>query len=89
MPLENPLVFYPRYAWESLTKYAELARLYLQYRGILKRVQRDRTPFTDIAMTPVQDAEFDELDIYNATKASQFAVVKLRRHKATRALTDV
>jgi radical SAM superfamily enzyme YgiQ (UPF0313 family) len=88
MPLENPFAFYPRYAWETLTKHAGLARLYLQYRRILKRVQRDGTPFTDIAMTPVQDGEFDELDIYNATKASQFAVVKLRRHKAMRALTD-
>jgi hypothetical protein len=37
--------------------YAGLAELYWQYRTIVKRVQRDGTPFTDIAMTPVQDGE--------------------------------
>ena len=88
MPLENRFAFYPRYAWEIVSKHVGLARLYWQYRRILKRVERDRAPYTDIAMTPVQDSEFDELDLYTATKASQFAVVKLRRHKATRALTD-
>jgi hypothetical protein len=35
----------------------------------------------DVAMTPVQDAEFDLLDMYTTTQASKGAVMKLRRYK--------
>jgi hypothetical protein len=38
-------------------------------------------------MTPVQDSEFDTLDMYTATPASRVAVTKQRRHKGARTLT--
>jgi len=84
MPLENPLVFYPCYAWEILSKYAQFLRMTLQYRRILRRVQHDPAAmdYSDIAMSPVQENELDKLEIYTATSAAQAAVDKVRRRRA-------
>ena len=35
----------------------------------------------DPAMTPVQDSEFEQMQMYTATPAAKFAVEKLRRRK--------
>ena len=44
-------------------------------------------PYTDVAMTPVQDSEFEEMQMYTATPAAKFAVEKLRRRKAAQPAT--
>jgi radical SAM superfamily enzyme YgiQ (UPF0313 family) len=87
MPREGRLAFYPRYGWEILSKHVRLAWMYWQFRRILKSVERDCAPRNDLAMTPVQDSEFDTLDMYTATPASRVAVTKQRRHKGARTLT--
>ena len=88
MPLENPFVFYPRYAWEMVRKHLGFARMYWQYRRTLKRVTQESGPYMDVAMTPVQDAEFDQLDMYTTTQASKSAVMKLRRYKGMPVATE-
>lgn len=87
MPLQSAVSFYTRYAWEILSKHARFAALYWKYRRILKRVVSDSTAYTDLAMTPVQDGEFEQLEMYTATKATKFAVEKLRRHQRAHAVT--
>jgi radical SAM superfamily enzyme YgiQ (UPF0313 family) len=84
MALENPLVFYPRQAWEFAVKLLRFTRMYWQYRRILKRVEHDTGPYSDIASTPVQDEEFKQLELYKATPAAIVAVEKLQRRKASR-----
>ena len=61
--------------------------MYWQHRGILRRVLRDATPHVDVAMTPVQDSEFEEMQMYTETPAAKFAVDKLRRRKAAQHAT--
>ena len=41
MPLENPFVFYPRYWWNTFNKYSKFFRLFLQYKRILHRVEKE------------------------------------------------
>jgi radical SAM superfamily enzyme YgiQ (UPF0313 family) len=82
MPLENPLSFYPRYAWEMVSKHARGAVLYWRYLRILKRVERDTRRYTDIAMTPVQEDDFDALEMFTATQAAKTVVQQHRRKTA-------
>jgi radical SAM superfamily enzyme YgiQ (UPF0313 family) len=85
MPLESRSAFYARYAWEILSKHVRFAGMYWQYRRALRRAVSDRGPAVDIAMTPVQQAEFDTLEMYSATRGAKSAVEKRRRHSAARA----
>jgi radical SAM superfamily enzyme YgiQ (UPF0313 family) len=87
LPLEGRLGFYARYAAEVLSKHVRFARMYWQHSRILSRVKRDSTPYEDVAMTPVQDVEYEELQMYTATPSARFAVDKLRRRKAAHAVT--
>jgi radical SAM superfamily enzyme YgiQ (UPF0313 family) len=85
MPIESPLSFYPRHAWEVLSKHVRLAALYWRYWRILKRVERDTVSYDDVAMMPVQEDEFDELEIFTVTQAARSAVNKQLHRKATAA----
>jgi len=55
MPMENPLVFYPRYLWETLSKLAQYLLLMRRFKRIAAKV--DKEPATDkqmdLAMIPV------------------------------------
>jgi len=82
LPLEPPLVFHARYAWEILSKYARFLPIYLRYRRTLKRVKRDHRPYTDVAMTPVDAIEFERLELFQSTEAARAAAEKARRRKA-------
>jgi radical SAM superfamily enzyme YgiQ (UPF0313 family) len=84
MPLEGRLAFYGRYAWDILCKHIRFAGMYWQYRSTLRRVTRDATPFMDTAMTPVEEAEFQTLEIFSSTRGSKSVVEKLRRRSAAR-----
>jgi radical SAM superfamily enzyme YgiQ (UPF0313 family) len=85
MPLESPFTFYPRQAWAFAVKLVRFARLYWQYHRILKRVERDASAYSDVATTPVQDHELEELQLYTATPAARVAAEKIQRRKAAHA----
>jgi len=84
MPLENPFVFYAKFAWENVAKYARFVPIYLRYRRTLARVMKDSTPYTDTAMTPVQSGEYEELELFSATHGGKIAVEKLRKRAVAR-----
>ena len=63
------------------------ARDHLIARQLASRVERDAMPYTDVATTPVEDSEFEEMQMYTATPAARFAVEKLRRRKAAQPAT--
>ena len=81
LPLESPLVFYPRYAWELLSKQLRRHRLGRQYEAIRRRVEADpaRASYRDLALTPVTEAELGELEIFSATDSAKQAVAKAQR----------
>jgi radical SAM superfamily enzyme YgiQ (UPF0313 family) len=71
MPIENPVIFYPRYLWEIITKTARLLALKRRYERISSRVEADpnRHAYTDIALTPATDDDFDELEMFSSDAA--------------------
>jgi Radical SAM superfamily len=86
-PIENPLVFYPRYAFEIVAKHVRLARLYLRLRATAKRVMSDPKlrDYHDQALTPVVDSELDALDLFTQSAGAKSAVAKARKEEKARA----
>ena len=81
MPLESPLSFYPRHVWEVLSKHVRLAAMRWRFWRILKRVERDTGSYDDVAMMPVREEEFDELEMFTVTQAARSAVDKQLHRK--------
>ena len=55
LPLENPLVFYPRRVREVVTTHLRLARYYLFLHRLRKKVERDAAPYSDRALIAVDE----------------------------------
>jgi radical SAM superfamily enzyme YgiQ (UPF0313 family) len=78
-PIDNPLVFYPKLAWEFVTKYAGAYGLHRRYERILKQVLAEPIgAYADAAMEPVTEGEEQRLEIFTATTAAQQYVEKRR-----------
>jgi hypothetical protein len=54
LPRENPLVFYPRRVWEVADTHIRLAAFYWFLHRIRKQVERDKLPYIDPALLPVE-----------------------------------
>jgi len=57
LPRENPLVFYPRRVREVFETHVKLAGFYLYLHRIRRRVERDLNPYTDLALTALDDEQ--------------------------------
>jgi len=88
MPRENPLVFYPRYAAEIVSKVVRYGALYWRYHRILERVRRTPATGVDVAMQPVRDGDLDALELFTATAGARAAADKQRKRKAALAVAD-
>ncbi|HEY5207636.1 MAG TPA: radical SAM protein [Roseiarcus sp.] len=88
MGIENPLVFYPRYAWETISVFGGAARKLLKLWRFARSVQRDSNArnYTDEALRTSDD--FDNQEMYQLTEAARKAGAKAKRieeHKHARA----
>lgn len=54
MPIENPLIFYPRYVFETLSKFVRFGLLYWRFKRILKRVKK--TSPKPLTQEPLDDS---------------------------------
>jgi Radical SAM superfamily len=90
MRVENPLLFYPRYWGGTAIKLAKYAAVYWRARRTFNEVMNapDRWTYTDLAITPPQDDEFESLDLYHATSGGEAALARKRREDAIRVETD-
>jgi len=66
-PLENPLVFFPRRAWEAASTYSRLiayaGKVWLLYRRVKREQNEADTPYVDEAMRPLfETAGIETLD---------------------------
>jgi radical SAM superfamily enzyme YgiQ (UPF0313 family) len=87
LPRVSPLPFYVRQAAEALVKYARFGLYGLKTLRMRSRVERDpaaRT-YTDLAITPVVDAEGEALEMFELNSSSRAAVDKARRQAQRRA----
>jgi len=81
LPIENPLVFYPRYAAEILSKAWRYLKVYRECKAIYDEIiaAPDRLTYTDRAIEPVRDDEFETLDLYHDTRGGEAALARKRR----------
>ena len=86
MPKENPLVFYPRIVGEIFGKAWNYWSLYRQSKATLKQVLAapDRWTYTDIAIAPPQEDEFEAMELYHATTGGEAALARKRRDDSIR-----
>jgi len=86
LPRENPLLFYPCYAGETLIKMWRYWRVYKRFKSMLDEALAapDRWTYSDLAIAPPQADEFDALDLYHATSGGEAALARKRRDDAIR-----
>ncbi len=87
LPVESPLIFYPRRVWEALSTYIPFAGFALRLWIKCQQVKRDpaNKNYTDLALTPVTDHGEDEsLEMFAHTDAAQAAVAKAQKEAAAR-----
>jgi hypothetical protein len=84
--IESPLIFYPRYVWQTLRKAWGYLRVYRQLRTALNEALTapDRWTYSDIAIAPPQQNEFDRLSLYHETTGGEAALARKRRDDAIR-----
>jgi hypothetical protein len=65
LPIEHPLVFYPRWAWQASLAVWRWVRLARRYRAIMRRVEETSAtqPYSDIALQPTA-AEADFVAVF-------------------------
>jgi hypothetical protein len=80
MPIEHPLVFYPRYLWEIASKHTRILALAWTFIRVRSRVERDARMRSspDTALMPASDTDLEQLQLYNATESAQLALKKVR-----------
>jgi len=86
MPRESPLIFYPRYAWETVRSHFWMAYWILRMNHVRWRIKADQTrkQYTDLALAG-QEGEFEALSLFTETRGGQGAVAKKRQEAAARA----
>ncbi len=85
LPVESPLVFYPRYAAELIAKHASLLRQIWRLGWFRQKLKRDpdARDYTDLALTPVMDDEFDSYEMFSNTESAKSLVSKTRHPSPT------
>ncbi len=86
LPRETPLIFYSRYLGETAVKLWRYLSVYRECKTILDEVliAPDRWTYTDIAIAPPKDDEFETLDLYHATAGGEAALERKNRSDAIR-----
>ncbi len=84
---ESPLLFYPRYVGETLVKAWHAWSVYRRTKAMLRKIEAapDRWTYSDLAIAPPLDNEFEALDLYHATAGGEAALERKRRDEAIRA----
>jgi hypothetical protein len=87
MPIENPLVFYPKYSWRFLRNHWKAARVLLRFHRVRKALDADpgAVNYTDRALTPVSENDLEELEMFSQTESARVAVQIHREKQRARA----
>jgi hypothetical protein len=81
LPIENPLIFYPKYWLGLLGKHLAMARFFWRMNAVRRAIKRDPSAraYRDQALTPASDVELDDLELFNATPAARAVADKMKR----------
>lgn len=80
-PIVNPLIFYPAYAAETVWKLSRFGWNLWKAKRMHKRIHADpdRFAYQDIATTPEQDSDLDDLALFHETAGGEAAVRREQR----------
>ena len=83
LPLENPLLFYPKYFANMLGKQWQWISLYLRLRLIYLKIKRDpnRLAYMDLALEPVREDETKTRELFQSETAQNFVTQTRRMEK--------
>jgi len=73
--------FYPKYGWETISKFARLTRLWMLLNGERLRIRNDptRLRYTDLALNEVRDDEVETLGLFTHTDDARNSVEHARK----------
>ena len=79
-PIESKFAFYPKRAWEIVSTYGPFAWYALRLYAVCKAIKWHPATkhYTDLALTPVTDAEDEHLEMFDHSVAAQDAVAKAK-----------
>ncbi|MET0753562.1 MAG: radical SAM protein, partial [Pyrinomonadaceae bacterium] len=85
LPLENPLVFYPKFFLDTLRRQIRWISLYTQVRLIYRKVRKDpkKLEYMDLAIEPVRSDETETRELFQSEAAHNF-VEKIHRNERIR-----
>ncbi|MBA2503437.1 MAG: radical SAM protein [Pyrinomonadaceae bacterium] len=80
LPLENPLLFYPKYYAAMIWKQFLWVSLYLRLRLVYRKVRKDprRFEYMDLALEPVRADETETRELFQSETAQKY-VVQMKR----------
>lgn len=83
LPVENPLVFYPKYWATTFWKQIRWISLYLRLRLIYLKIKRDpnRLAYMDLALEPVREDETETRVLFQSETAQKFVSQTKRMEK--------
>jgi radical SAM superfamily enzyme YgiQ (UPF0313 family) len=86
LPRVPAIVFYPVHGWRTLVKYTRYLAYALRLYRMRLRVEREAAAgaYSDLAITPVVEAENESLEMFELNAASRAAVEKARRQVQNR-----
>ncbi|WP_420340515.1 B12-binding domain-containing radical SAM protein [Roseibium sp.] len=81
LPIENPLVFYPRYVWEVISKHWAYVSAVWRVHRIYRRVKAapGRREYSDVAIAPMSADLEEDLAMITETRGGKDAVAKSAR----------
>ena len=81
LPRENPLIFWPRYVWQTLKLHALLAGAIgrLAVAAIMITLSSKTQTYTDLALMPVGEAQDEELDLFTKTTGARDAIAHFKK----------
>jgi hypothetical protein len=90
LPVESPLIFYPRYAGDLISKHASLLQQIWRLGWFRQKLKRDPAArnYTDLALTPVVDDEFDGYEMFSTSESAKLLVNKTRHPSDSRSASQ-
>jgi hypothetical protein len=87
LPIESVWKFYPKYLTELVLKHIWLFALIRRIGKVRRALKRDprARDYTDLSLQPVNEDEFDELEMFAVSDSAKAAVAKMRRDDDQRA----
>ncbi|MFB3081980.1 MAG: radical SAM protein [Gammaproteobacteria bacterium] len=84
LPRENPFIFWPRFAWETLRKQVSFAGAIIALLPSAFALSRNPAArnYMDQALTPVSEEEYETLALFTQNDAAQAAVPRSKKHAA-------